>query len=313
MSTLTVGAKARRASVLACLVGGMIAIPSAVQATDRPVVDVRMSDAGFRAPASVPAGPVEFRVSSADGEEHGLEIFRPRRGATVNQVLRDLRGTSLANPPREVAAAARLVDREAEFFGGAQVQRAHPVRMSVTLCPGTYRLVDLTQVLDGPARTKTLRVTGDHEACENSPAQEGRAGTAPATVKLVETAAGPRLRSPETLPARGPIRFTNATDQGGEMLLQRLRPNATQAQVRRALEDGCAGAGCPFDGPAFGLNGMSAHHEATLLGPGGAPTPPSPTPPAPRPGRYVLMSSTPDIDAGVAQSQLGAWRIVTLR
>ncbi|MEU6083992.1 hypothetical protein [Streptomyces sp. NPDC047108] len=321
MSALSAGARARRVPVLACLVGSMLATTSAaVQATERPageapgrhVFQVRMSDEGLRAPAAVPAGPVQLNVSSADGKEHGLEIFQPRRGTPVEQVMRHLRGTSLANPPRQVAEAARRVDREAEFFGGAQVQRDRPVRMSVTLCPGTYRLVDLTQVLQGPARTQKLRVTGNHAAC-NGPSVRNRGPQA--TVSLVPTANGPRFRSPDSLPARGAIRFVNATDQGGEMLLQRLRPGATPAQVRTALEQGCTQPRCPFDGPAFGLNGMSAENEATLFGPGGdpVPAPPAPRPPAPRPARYVLMSSAPDIDAGVAQTQLGAWRIVTLR
>ncbi|MEV6319275.1 hypothetical protein [Streptomyces sp. NPDC051776] len=308
-------------SVLTCLVGGLLATTTtAVHATEPPpgeaggrtAYEVRMSDEGLRAPASVPAGPVQLNVSSADGNEHALEIFQPRRGTPVRQVLDDLRGTSLDNPPRQVIEAARRVDRESEFFGGAQVQRNRPVRMSVTLCPGTYRLVDLTQVLEGPARTQKLRVTGNHAACNDTSA---RKSGAKATVRLVQTANGPRFRSPDTLPARGAIRFINDTDQGGEMLLQRLRPGATTAQVRRALEEGCTEPRCPFDGPAFGLNGMSAQNEATLLGPGGGtvPAPPAPRPPGAQPARYVLMSSAPDINVGVAQTRLGAWRIVTLR
>ncbi|WP_146132472.1 hypothetical protein [Streptomyces solincola] len=228
-------------------------------------------------------------------------------------MLDDLRGTSLENPPSVVAAAARAVDLRAEFFGGAQVDRDRPVRVTILLCPGTYRVVDLNRVLAGSNQTERLRVRGHHDACDASgrrsdaahddrpqdTVRQGAATSPTPEVRLVPTPDGPRFASPGVLPASGPVRFVNATAQGGEMLLQRLRPGVTAERVRQVLEDGRA-AGSVFDGPAYGLGGLSAGHQETLGN-------------RSAPGRYVLMSDAPDIKRGVSQATLGAWRIVHLR
>ncbi|WP_433456451.1 hypothetical protein ACQPXS_46900 (plasmid) [Streptomyces sp. CA-142005] len=295
----------------------LIVTPAAAQATNdptnQPTVEVRMSNAGFDLPETVPAGPVAFRVSSVDGRQHLLDLFQSRQGGPVRRVLGDLRGTSLQNPPPLVSASARKVDQEAEFFGGAQVDRDRPVQVTIVLCPGVYDVIDLIRVLQGSNKVRRLQVRGHHRACESNGPRTGAdpkadrpnglrfepAAQTPAQVQLVRTVNGPRFRSPDLLPANGRIRFTNATNQGGEMVLQRVRAGVTVEQVYEALENGHSTAPI-FEGPAYGLGGLSASHSETLDD-------------RSRPGRYVLLSDAPDIRTGASQVRLGAWRIVHLR
>lgn len=82
------------------------------------------------------------------------------------------------------------------------------------------------------------------------------------------------------------------------MVLRRLRPGVTAAQVRAALRNQSIEASV-FASPEYGLGGMSPKHRETLND-------------RSDPGRYVLLSDEPDTRAGVSQVLLGAWRIVQL-
>ncbi|TLQ41948.1 hypothetical protein [Streptomyces marianii] len=313
MTLLSTWAKAclGAACASALLVGPLPREQQTARAADRETVPVGIDAEEIRAPRSVQAGKVLFAVRSKDGRPHMLEVFQPRDGVSVREalegvqntaLLRRVKGIPVANPPNQVAQAVRETDQITEFFGGALVDRHHSVRWSATLCPGTYYLIDLEQILFGEKRWRELEVTGSAEGCDG---REGRASgdRGETSVELVATDDGPRIRTRTKLPAQGVLSFTNRLPEGGgELLLQRLRRGVTPEDVSDAMAVVLRGelpTETIVDGQPFGLGGLSAHRNVKLHLDS-------------RPGRYLLFSAVPDPRTGLPQTRLGAWRVVTL-
>lgn len=275
---------------------GATAPAEAVPTTHREPVPVVMTLAdGFALPPTVRAGWVTFEVRTPDvspgGFLHYLQGFRTRPGVAPDEVVEDLR-RALSPDPATAAAAIAEAGRDAELVGGAAIESATTVSVTLPLTAGTYWFIDLNDyfVPGQQVALHRLRVTGSFE---------GRAPAVDAAIGMRTSGGQPRFVAPARLPADGTFLVANASDEIHEMALQRVVPGTTDADLRRFFN---SGGTPPFaEGNVRGMGSLSPGRVALLH--------------IDRfvAGRYALMDFVPGVDSGIPHTPEGMHKVVSFR
>lgn len=257
-------------------------------------VEMTLAD-GFALPATLRAGWVTFEVRTPDvspgGFLHYLQGFRTRPGVAPDEVVEDLR-RALSPDPATAAAAIVETGRDAELVGGAAIESATTVSVTLPLTAGTYWFIDLNDyfVPGQQVALRRLRVTGSFD---------GRAPTADAAIGMRTAAGQPRFVAPPRLPADGTFLVANGSDEIHEMALQRVVPGTTDADLRRFFNNG----GTPLfaEGNVRGMGSLSPgrvaflHIDRFVAGP------------------YALMDFVPGVDSGIPHTPAGMHKVVTFK
>ncbi|GLH95292.1 hypothetical protein Pa4123_05640 [Phytohabitans aurantiacus] len=200
-------------------------------------------DEGFTLPQSVRAGWVTFEVSTPDvsgGFLHYLQGFRTLGAADPDVVVADLRA-ALSPDPATAAAGIAATARDADLVGGAAVDAATTVSVTLPLTAGTYYFFDLNDLFvpGQQAVLHKLRVVGGFI---------GHAPAADATIAMRTVAGAPRFVAPTRLPAGGTFRIVNASDEIHELATQKVVPGTTDVDIQRFFDSGTT---TPFAEPSL--------------------------------------------------------------
>ncbi|GAA1172374.1 hypothetical protein F4556_006448 [Kitasatospora gansuensis] len=294
------GARAAAVAALA-LTSGLTGIGTA-DATGRtgsaPVpIEVRIGASGIQAPASAPGGLVTFHVTTDDPAGRALQVFRPKAGITLDQVLADFTKAVASTDPADTANGISAVEHEAEALGGVTVVPAVAGSATTEISPGTVYLLDFTAFL----QDQSAPVLRSLELCAGPSAD--LAEFPDGIVITEETAGGPRFRTENVTLADGRFLVHNASDEIHEMTLQQVPDGTTDAQLQAIYDAILAGNPPPQGGPAplsVGLGGISpgrtALYHAEHL----------------PPGTYALICFVPDHESGLPHAFLGMHKVVVL-
>ncbi len=254
-------------------------------------VSVPMGARGFGLPRRVHAGWVTFRAHTADPAGHQLEGFRTKGGASAAQVVDDIKRAVSFDTATSVAGTADT-RRDAVLVGGPSVDPRTPVSVTIALPAGTYHFFDFDDFFtpDQQVTMHTLQVVGRFRG--HAPRAHGR---------VVETMVDghPRFRGPGRLPARRTIKVVNTGDELHELLIGRVMPGTTDAQVQSYYASGSTSPAPYALEPV--LRGVAAmdpgrvayvrfHHL--------------------RPGRYSLLCFVPDDMTGLPHVAEGMHHVV---
>jgi hypothetical protein len=127
-----------------------------------PKVSFSMSDAGgFEFPTALHAGYVTLIGSTTDTTYHALQGFRTKNGATVDQVIEDLRLGVAGATLEEAALGHQQLLHDATLVGGVVATLRGPVSVTIPLENGTYTFFDVNDIFLGiPPRLHTVKVWG---------------------------------------------------------------------------------------------------------------------------------------------------------
>lgn len=271
----------RRAAVAACLAFAATLAPLRAQAPR--VVAVRAFDYGFRAPASVPAGTITFRLTNDGKEVHHLWIVRLNEGKTPADFMRAMNawGSALKMPVWAI-----------DVGGPNNVGSGETAEGTMTLEPGTYMLVCWVQSPDGRPHVmkgmiKSLRVTA-----------QGATAAAEPTPDVVMTLDDYSFTVSSPIKAgRRTIRFENRATQSHEAVIAKLLPDKTLAQAIIWMNAGQAGPS-PVEmlGGASGIaKGRHMFITADFT-----------------PGKYALLCFIPDAKTGKPHTAHGMAKEITI-
>jgi hypothetical protein len=256
-------------------------------------VPVPMSLAtGFALPSTLPAGWVALEVTTPDTSGglflHYLQGFRPRAGVTPEQVVEDLR-LALGSDAAGRAEGMRALLRDAELLGGAAPEAGTAVVVWLPLTAGPAWFVDLNDFFV-PGQVVNLQrvdVIGSFA---------GRPPIATAHASMTMAGGVPRFVARSAVPETATLMVTNRSHEAHELVLQRLLPGATDADIQRYFE----GAGeSPFaESKVRGLAAISPGRTAFLR--------------IDRlpPGTYAMQCFAADIETGVPHTVGGMHRVI---
>lgn len=245
------------------------------------VVTVKTTEYAFTAPASLPAGTTTFHFVNAGRQLHHVAILKLENGKTLADYVNALKK---AGPP-----PAWAVD-----VGGPNA--AIPGKSSdatITLEPGNYILVcfvpspgeQMPHLAKGMAKSFTVTASGS-PAAEPSPDIHLTLSDYKFTLSTPLTA-GHRL-----------LHVMNTATQSHEVLLVKLAPGKTAAQVADWVESGMKGPppGMPIGGTTQIARGRTVVVPVDL-----------------EPGQYGLICFIPDAKDGKPHSAHGMTETVTVR
>jgi hypothetical protein len=274
-----------RAPLTAVLAAGMtvagavtIGAASAGAAAPGNQIVIRISNSHMRFSSgnTIRPGTYTFKVVSADGRDHTVQIARLHQGYTLAQARADLDKSFGGD-----TAAIRRIDDRITFRGGAEAHRK-PGWFSTTLYATRYLVIDQNSDV-----VRYLTVTGSR-----------RAGSAPATAGR-STAYSYGFGSSRRLPAHGWVRLFNQSDQPHFWVVQRIKEGTTARQVKRYFASGSeknppwllrAGTDSGVISPYYGQN---MHLDLPV-------------------GEYLTACFWPDDDTGMPHALMGMWQIVHL-
>ena len=254
---------------------------------------VAVSSAGFILPERVQAGWVTFTATTHDADGHQLEGFRTKGGATAAQVVDDITRAVSFDQATSVAGTADT-RRDAELVGGPGVDPVTPVSTTVALSAGTYYFFDFNEFFV-PGQRVTL-----HRMDVVGPFR-GAAPHESATVVETMVNAQPRFQVSGDLTASGPVAVRNEGDELHEMLLQRVLPGTTDAQVQAYYQSGSTEPpSYAVEAPLRGVAAMDPGRVAYVR------LPDLPT------GRYALLCFVPDDATGLPHVVEGMHAVVRM-
>ena len=279
MSTLprmarTRGVMMRRAALIACLAPLAASVP--VQAQTPRVVAVRAFDYGFRAPQSVPAGTITFRLTNDGKEVHHLWIVRLNEGKTPSDFMKAMNAWG---------SALKMPEWALDVGGPNNVGSGETADGTMTLDPGTYMLVCWVQSPDGRPHVMKGMIKALHVTAQGA--------TAPAepTADVVMTLDDYSFNvSSPIKPGRRTIRFENRAAQSHEAVVAELLPDKTLTQAIVWMNEGQAGA--PPVKMLGGASGIAKGRHMFITADF-------------TPGNYVLLCFIPDAKTGKPHSALG--------
>lgn len=249
------------------------------------IVVVRATEYRFDAPATVPAGTLEFHFENAGREIHHLWLVRLGHGRTFNDFLKVM---DAPNPPRVPSWAV-------DVGGLNDLSPAMSASATLTLEPGDYAMACYTPAPDGRSHAthgmfKELVVT-EPSASEASTASEPAADV---TLKLSEYAfdlSKPIGRGKTT------IRIENDGQQTHEVILGLLSPGKSMSDALGWFDGGLHGPA-----PLLAIGGASGlakgRHEFITLDFA--------------PGRYVMFCFVADTKDGKTHAAHGMMKEFTV-
>ncbi len=293
-----------RLAVVLAIVFGVIAGADAIASRTTPVMAVSAESVApvvitatdLTVPATVPAGIVHFPTSTTQDQPTSAGVIRLRDGLALADYLTDYH---MANSTEEATRVegVRRIDSDAEYFGGVTVTAANPLRFTTLLAPGRYYVINYGAVKT-PYLAQSVRpldVVGTLGPQPFPPRTD-------ASITLSGNGSGSRYETPDRLPAHGALLVTNKTAQLNEVMLVRIPPDTTPAEVT-AFWAAVAKGGWPakniLESQPAGLSPLNpgrcgvADLDFT-------------------PGRYLLASFVTDRVTGNKGVIQGFWSMVTL-
>lgn len=275
------GIALRRVALKACLAS--LVAPAAVQAQGARVVAVRAYDYGFRAPQSVPAGTITFRLTNDGKEVHHLWIVRLNEGRTPSEFMKSMNAWG---------SALKMPEWAVDVGGPNNVGSGATADGTMTLDPGTYMLVCWVQSPDGrphvmKGMVKALRVTAQGATAPAEPT--------PDVVMTLDdysfTVSNPITAGHRT------IRFENRANQSHEAVIARLLPDKSLTQAIVWMNEGQAGP--PPVEALGGASGIAKGRHMFITADF-------------TPGKYVLLCFIPDAKTGKPHSAHGMAKEITI-
>jgi hypothetical protein len=272
------------------------------------VVDVTLTEAGFRLPRAVRAGVVTFRITSPEETYHALQGFTLQDGATLPEVIEAIRA-GVGDDRAAAAAAHRMLLEKATLIGGAVGISQQVISVTVVLDPGTYYFVDYADYFaEGRTqpRVHELRVVGRRGRVQ-LPGYDETILAIPMDHEHMETESMTfGFVSPRVLPRRGRFLMINASDEIHDIGWRHAKPGTTDAYLREYYAAVLAGQ--PLPGPSpwlepnlHGLQGVSPWRYA-VVGIEFA-----------EPGDYALVCYVPSDETGIPHTLEGMHLMTTLR
>lgn len=209
------------------------------------VVTVRASEFAFTAPKSVPAGTITFHMVNAGTQLHHVSIIKLLHGKTTADYV-----AALKNPGPPPAWSVEVGGPNATVPGGTS-------DATVTLEPGQYALVCF---VPSPGEMAPHLMKGMISPLTVTPS--GAASAEPAADVIVRMNDYKFALSKPLAAGHHVIRVTNEAAQPHEVLLVKLKPGQTAAQVGKWVEDGQKGA--PPAMPMGGASPLAKGRSTTL-------------------------------------------------
>jgi hypothetical protein len=215
------------------------------------VVRVVATDYAFQAPDSIPAGRTEIRLVNKGPELHHVSLFRLTNGKRLADLLEALK------VPGPLPAWATDVGGPNAPAPGSESNA------TLTLEPGRYAMLCFIPATDGQLHMRKGMVK------EFAVVRPAGAQARPAATRAADAAPRPDvvmtlrdyafdLSAPITAGTRT-IRVRNAGPQAHEVLIARLAPGATAAQLLAFIEKPTGGP--PPGAPLGGTTGMATGRE----------------------------------------------------
>lgn len=226
---------------------------------------------------TIPAGPIEFDVSTNDSRSHTVQLARLRNGYTLQQAHHDINKAFKGD-----VDAIRRVDTKIVFRGGVQVKPGKPAAFDVNLPAGDWLMLD--QQGQGLAKF-TVKGKSSNAAL---PATQGSI----TAFTYGFGWSGPIRRS-------ALIRFSNHADQPHLLVMQHVADSTTYKQVRQEFKKPRRGR------PSWALGGST---QAGVLSPG---TSEDMTIYLPA-GKYLILCFWPDRDTGMPHAFMGMYKLITI-
>ncbi|GLZ33828.1 hypothetical protein Lesp02_60160 [Lentzea sp. NBRC 105346] len=172
-------------------------------------------------PSRVPAGLVRFEVSTPDAASIAPGIFRLRGSAGIDKFLEYYVAANSRDLPTKQWATG-MIDKEAEFLGGAAVTNVSPMVVTAFLRPGRHYVFNYNAALTPYLRDSIL------------PLEVGpRYGLSwPPAVDDVIVMRNNAYEMPSRIRGRSTFLVHNATGQVNEVMFLGLTPDATADDVR---------------------------------------------------------------------------------
>ena len=278
-SWTTLASAALLLSAAACTTEGDARENAAAVRTTANVVTITASDFAFQAPASIPAGPTTINLVNRGPELHHVQLVKIAEGHTYQELME---GMKHDGPPPPWAT----------FVGGPNT----PVpggqsQATVDLAPGNYALLCFIPSSDGvlhamKGMVKPLTVT--------PASSQARAAAPDARITLRDYSYEIK---PEIAAGKRTIRVDNAAAQPHELILVRLAPGKSAADMLAWLEKMQGPPpGAPIGGTTFLSQGASNDVTADFEA-----------------GEYALLCMVPDVGDGKPHVAHGMVRQITVR
>jgi hypothetical protein len=220
------------------------------------------------------SGRVEFHIVTGKGTQD-MQLARLHKGYTLADAGRDINAGFEGN-----AAAIRRADKNVTFLGGGEGKPGKPGDFGTTLAAGKYVVVNFNN-----QSFNSLIVTGKKPTQPSFPTSS--------TVKMLSYG----FSTPATLPRAALIHLTDGADQPHFLVMQRVKPGTTHAQVKKSFESNAE--------PNFVLKGST---QSGVLSPNRSEAFNYKLPA----GRYVLACFWPDDQTGMVHAAMGMFKLVTL-
>ncbi|HEX8511007.1 MAG TPA: hypothetical protein VF635_16095 [Propionibacteriaceae bacterium] len=247
----------------------------------------------------VRAGTVRFTISTTNPVGSSVTLFRLRRGVTLTRLAADFTNEFSENAAVR-ARATRNLDRDAEFYGLAEVRPDSPATVTVRLRKGTYYAAELVPGFKPDSSSvTTFRVVGHQHHGHHGKGHRGDGSRLPragATITMVND----RFVVSGRLRAKSAVRVRNHDDTIHIAIIAPVKAGTTDAQVQAYFDSGSQEAPTfEREGPGVTVNLLSQGREV-VLGHN-----------LPR-GTYVLLCYVADEDDGMFHVEMGMHKVVTL-
>lgn len=245
------------------------------------VVTITASDFAFQAPASIPAGLTTINLVNRGPELHHVQLVKIAEGHTVQELMEGMKHAAEGPPPPW-----------ATFVGGPNTPvPGGQAQATVELAPGSYALVCFIPSSDGvlhvmKGMVKPLTVTPS--------SSQARAAAPDARVTLHDYS---YEITPEIAAGKRTLRVENAAAQPHELILVRLAPGKSAADmVEWVTKMQGPPPGEPIGGTTFLSRGASNDVTADFTA-----------------GEYALLCMVPDAGDGKPHVAHGMVRQITVR
>lgn len=246
-------------------------------------------------------GTISFRISTSNRAGSGVTLFQLHRGVSFAEFAADAQ-EEFSQDPATAAKGTRALNRDASFYGLADVQPGTPATATIKLEEGTYYAFDVMN--SGPPTAKSvtrLKVLDDRDQDRRHGKDAGRddvgRGEHLARVSLTSS---DRFVVRGHLRAHGSVLVRNVADTIHIMVLQPVKAGTTDAQVQ-AYFDSHSKNPPPFalPGPSVSMDALSPGKKLVL------------SYSLPK-GTYVLLCFVADDVTGMPHAAMGMHKVVTL-